>query len=409
MKEKKIYILILLGGILTSFFIFMYKVNANTVFSDEVPNNSYVIGTYMFTGDVMLSTKHIMLASKSIEGNNLNDMIIYYKTPRGIWIDGLTGEVVSIPQKIKITNYNTISIPEVPTLNDNYNSNNEIELSICNDGIYSDTNNASKISGWELYEKTADGYQKIVDSKTSTYKYIIKDLELGIKKVYVARVYKMSSNDIKIYSEYSNEISIGTEIATPTLSTHGGSPYEKFIGVIGWGNYTTPESYSKISGWELYEKINDKYILNKDVNNNNYGNDVGIFRYFELNTSKTFVARVYMLNSKGKKIYSEYSNEFTIPSIEIETPVLSLTSGELSVVKENPYSDQYLLPHMSGWELYEKIDNDYIKITDDKIYSYSIANLNFDTSKTYVARVYVLNSNNEKLYSNYSNEIVIGE
>ena len=83
-------------------FIGTNNVFAKQMTSYEIPNNSYVIGTHVYTANVALSTVDIMIASKTINGNSREDMIIYYKTPRGIWINGSTGTKLTAPAVFNI-------------------------------------------------------------------------------------------------------------------------------------------------------------------------------------------------------------------------------------------------------------------------------------------------------------------
>ena len=97
MKKKLLYFLMLLG------FAGLTNVNAKEIAADDIEPRTYIIGTHEFTENTTLSTKHIMLASKTISGSTKNDMIIYYKNPRGKWVNGITGEEIIISSKIEIT------------------------------------------------------------------------------------------------------------------------------------------------------------------------------------------------------------------------------------------------------------------------------------------------------------------
>ena len=95
-KIKRLFYIIVL------FMLCLTNVDAKEMSLDEIPNNSYVIGKHIFTEQTTLLTKHIMLASKTITSNNLDDMIVYYKTPRGKWINGADGTAVEAPSKFDI-------------------------------------------------------------------------------------------------------------------------------------------------------------------------------------------------------------------------------------------------------------------------------------------------------------------
>ena len=91
-----------------------------SVLKDDVPNNTYIIGEYMFTRNTndnyngQLTVQLIMLAARSINGNNLEDMIIYYKNARGVWINGVSGEQVTPPNSFYILTEDMVEVPSVP-------------------------------------------------------------------------------------------------------------------------------------------------------------------------------------------------------------------------------------------------------------------------------------------------------
>ena len=113
MKKKLILMLIML-------FLGISK-----VYALEIPVNSYVIGEYLFTRDGsdeyngVLETKYIMLASKSISSDALENMVIYFKMGvdeegYDIYIDGATGERVEPTfSEEDIKYYNMIKLPEL--------------------------------------------------------------------------------------------------------------------------------------------------------------------------------------------------------------------------------------------------------------------------------------------------------
>ena len=117
-KNIKKYLLstILFAGIM----MFSSEVKAADIVKDDVPNSTYVIGTHMFTRDKneetgyngQLTTKNIMLAAKTIKGDTVNDMVIYYKNPRGKWTDPLTGSETQVPDKFEI-NYKNLALEDV--------------------------------------------------------------------------------------------------------------------------------------------------------------------------------------------------------------------------------------------------------------------------------------------------------
>ena len=83
--------------------------------SGSIGSGSYVIGTYLFNKEKTtnyngtLTTPMIMLASKSINSNNLSDMIIYYKNSRGKWINAINNQAITnIPNIFNISYINLV-------------------------------------------------------------------------------------------------------------------------------------------------------------------------------------------------------------------------------------------------------------------------------------------------------------
>ena len=75
---------------------------------DSIPHSTYIIGTHEFTSKTALTTSVIMMAARTIQGDNLTeeDMVIYYKNPRGDWINAINGTPIpenELPQSFTIT------------------------------------------------------------------------------------------------------------------------------------------------------------------------------------------------------------------------------------------------------------------------------------------------------------------
>ena len=81
--------------------------------NESIGNGTYIIGRYLFNKETnaayngTLTTQLIMLASKSINSNNLADMKIYYKNARGNWLNAITGlRETNVPNYFYITYVN---------------------------------------------------------------------------------------------------------------------------------------------------------------------------------------------------------------------------------------------------------------------------------------------------------------
>jgi uncharacterized repeat protein (TIGR02543 family) len=401
MKKKLLYLLLLFGIL----FCIKINVNAKEISSSDISPRTYIIGAYEFTENTTLTTRHIMLASKTIDGNTLNDMIIYYKNPRGKWINGLTGEIVEVSEKFNIEYVDLIKFLTTPTLENILGDETSATLSITSSGYYLDSNNLSKISGWELYEKTTDGYSKITEGTNYNYKVTLNP---GETKTFVARVYKLNETLDRVYSDYSNEVEVTREkLNTPTLANDYNDKTKASLSILGAGYYgSSEETLKEISGWELYEKTTDGY--SKITEGTNYTYQMELVP----GEAKTFVARVYKDKENGDRIYSEYSNELEVTREKLQTPTLAndpsdLSGAHLSMAVEGYYaSGEDALKEITGWELYEKTENGYVTIANDSTYSHNVS-MDQGTTKTFIARVYYENENVTKTYSEYSNEVVV--
>lgn len=401
MKKKLLYLLLLFGIL----FCIKINVNAKEILSSDISPRTYIIGAYEFTENTTLTTRHIMLASKTIDGNTLNDMIIYYKNPRGKWINGLTGEIVEVSEKFNIEYVDLIKCLTTPTLENILGDETSATLSITSSGYYLDSNNLSKISGWELYEKTTDGYSKITEGTNYNYKVTLNP---GETKTFVARVYKLNETLDRVYSDYSNEVEVTREkLNTPTLANDYNDKTKASLSILGAGYYgSSEETLKEISGWELYEKTENGY--SKITEGTNYTYQMELVP----GETKTFVARVYKDKENGDRIYSEYSNELEVTREKLQTPTLAndpsdLSGAHLSMAVEGYYaSGEDALKEITGWELYEKTENGYVTIANDSTYSHNVS-MDQGTTKTFIARVYYENENVTKTYSEYSNEVVV--
>ena len=401
MKKKLLYLLLLFGIL----FCIKINVNAKEILSSDISPRTYIIGAYEFTENTTLTTRHIMLASKTIDGNTLNDMIIYYKNPRGKWINGLTGETVEVSEKFNIEYVDLIKFLTTPTLENILGDETSATLSITSSGYYLDSNNLSKISGWELYEKTTDGYSKITEGTNYNYKVTLNP---GETKTFVARVYKLNETLDRVYSDYSNEVEVTREtLNTPTLANDYNDKTKASLSILGAGYYgSSEETLKEISGWELYEKTENGY--SKITEGTNYTYQMELVP----GETKTFVARVYKDKENGDRIYSEYSNELEVTREKLQTPTLAndpsdLSGAHLSMAVEGYYaSGEDALKEITGWELYEKTENGYVTIANDSTYSHNVS-MDQGTTKTFIARVYYENENVTKTYSEYSNEVVV--
>ena len=425
--KRKIYYLIIM---LFMFCFFNINVKAYTYKTSDIPNNSYVIGTYLFTRSDLndnykgtLKTEHIMLGSKSIMSDNLDDMIIYYKDPRGNWYSELTDELVQMEDEINIEYKNTVPYLLKPILNVNcigyengyYNYETGIEnLQEYIDEI-NDQNELSKYK-FEVYEKTDNGISNepiitdgVLDEK------ITLSIEAGTQKILVTRVYTVDSEEHKNYSDYSDEVVIDktkTETATLEIKT---IRYD-----MNNHNYVFEVFPKEQIDYELHEKINDEY---KFINEYSIG--TSSFIIVNVGESKTVVCKSFVLNSEGNKVLSEYSEELILNgNLENKNPeiienfveynngnyVYNIKLNNACNFLANGSDGECSNPLVTNLELYKKENDKYTRIDGilwDSKEDFISYNVSLGEKVDLSVRMYVINNQGERKYTDYSNVITI--
>jgi len=406
MKKKLKYLLFLI----ILFMMGTTTVRAERMTSTNVPNNSYIIGTHMFTDKTSLSTSHIMLAGKTIDSDNLNDMIMYYKTPRGKWINGATGESITAPANFKIDYKDLVSFIPVlkqPTVSINFvkytKDGMEYNLIINNldsaDGVilsYYDGNNMKELN------KIAK--REINNGKTTV------TIPYGYDNNFKIKTYKEYDNET-LYSEYSNGFNIDTRLEKTSISTHelrNGSETETgveyFLNISG-------KQLDYVDGIELYYSTSetDEYTLLKRVTSNRIKDDNykitvpaphGYSNYYKVRMYKTY---------SDETVYSDYSqynidSTFGKPSISGCEWVDYVGNGviEYSLDLDNFENNVGVYP--TGVELYyaTSLDGEYsLLTTTDTI----VNKINFKLigGKHYYLKARSYFDADTKIYSEFSN------
>lgn len=219
-------------------------VQAAEIKASDVPNNTYIIGTHMFSEEVVLTTKHIMLGATTIESDKLSDMTIYYKTPRGAWIDGLSGDTVTVPTNfdvdyidtvLQVTNPVISSSEEVSDTDDSHGKKYNLVL-----------DKIDNMTGVQLYSSASeDGeYTLLKDYKIEeiTNNSIEVEVKGGYNYFFKVKSYKTVS-DTK-YSEFSNIVNIDNSLQ-----------YSNFGGVSG--GYIPKEGEDQTHDRAFYFDVDD--------------------------------------------------------------------------------------------------------------------------------------------------------
>ena len=415
--------------ILLSIFILgnVKNVLATEIVSDDIPNSTYIIGKCMFTREVSssyngsLSTDVIMLAAKTIDSNKLEDMIIYYKNARGVWVNALTNQKVNIGEKINVEYKNNEIYLMTPTLSNPSGIDTETlkaQLTIGYEGVYAVAEEANRIAGYELYEKVGSEFKLIGTAEELSS--IEVTIEPGEKRIFIARVYALNTKNEKVYSAYSNEVVITNYVSTPTLInsslTACGTSDCEFVPELKDGKYrydlSIKDQNESFTGYEIYEKNGETYTK---VGEGKVHNPEVVMVTVEPGEKRIFVARVYAEKTNGEKVYSEYSNEVIIDHSTYETPTLSNPSGidaetlkaQLTIGYEGAYAISKKEKAITGYELYEKVGSEFKLIGTTEGLSSIEVTVEPGEKRIFLARVYAEKANGEKVYSEYSNELIL--
>lgn len=432
MKKKIIGLLLVLSA-----FLITSGVSAKEISKDDIKPGTYMIGTHLFTRDTAgeydgtLTVRYIMLAARTINSTNIDDMIIYLKNSRGKWVNAVTNEEVTVPDKVDIYYENSVEefLPTIGVFSylDIVNGQWWFEPFIdAFDGV------PEKEYEFELYEKTSSGYEFVGSSlkpNSSVIPWGTQTDATNEVKTYVGRLAITNSKGEKIYSDYSNEVTVDTknELAVPNMTSELNIQYESSRAEWTFDMRLDDEFKNRYPSdtrynFELSEKTSSGYVYVDDAFTEGLR---GQFASADIsNETKTYVARLYITNSKGGKIYSNYSEELTLnlkdsipaPEIFYECDMSDCSvnvsdfyfrtscnnSSSCSSTVADKLIDNYY------YNVYEKngnkIDNGYALGGMGKIASITdISN----EEKTYVAKLYLTNSKGEEVVSKESNEITI--
>lgn len=282
-------------------------------------------------------------------------------------------------------------IPEAPTIKldaDTWLNNGVYEgvFDLCG------TTGTSIPVGAELYEKNGNNYT-LVDSVTNGCELLF-NLKPGEAKVYTARVYINYDEENKVYSNYSNEVLIKNEnVITYDLDGGLNSVNNKF-------GYSPTYPYQR----ELEAPTKAGYTFLGWTGSNGDTPELEVSIPLDVTGHLHYVANWELTDE------SAIDNTIPlVPTIEID-PLYNLWTtsgqwqGEFDFCKTGAY-DYKNVP--AGAELYEKTSSGYTlvdSIIDD---CYLYFELNPGDTKVYAARVYTLDDDNNKVYSNYSNEVLL--
>lgn len=234
------------------------------------------------------------------------------------------------------------------------------------------------------------------------------------------------SSDIKLIAKW--ELQLPTTLPKPVVEVEG-DPFNR----IGLENTTQCEYIVKLSNYKdyLYQNINgdynyfidEYYIIDKD----------GTTQMIQENIEEPlsympFCGKVYEIyikvvrkNSNNEIVASSVSDQIIIDTKKDMTPTLGLGSwwcgseGFCDVVfKNGMYTYRLSVFESVGTEfyggiieIYEKENDSYKYVGDAEHEAGLYVDIAPNTKKVYVARAYIMDDTSQKIYGNYSNELVI--
>lgn len=318
---------------------FASSASAISVEPDDVPNQTYIIGTHMFTRDKnaaypgYITTKSIMLAAQTIEGDSLDDMKVYYKTARGVWVNGLTNQQIDKPANFDIVKRNLSTCD----LNANaadattcvcYPEATSIEEASCMQDINEKVKSTISLNGrYELID-IRDGRSYSVSKLADGQIWMRSDLALGSDSPMiltsadsdVSEDYTLpASSDSgwntgsapKIYNRY-NLVYYNWYAATANSSIHGDNNASHSICPKGWRlpsggkNGELKTLYTSYANYDAFkEAVSPDYAGYFDYLNPGYGGGSGLYWW----SSTAFVPRnsAYILHG-GSSNDTDYAD-----------------------------------------------------------------------------------------------------
>lgn len=462
---KKVKFLVLSFILTIAFCSFNSNVSAKTMSPDEIPGSAYVIGSHMFTRDVnettgyegRLTTNLIMLAAQTIGSSDLDSMIIYYKTATGVWINGLTGNPIEVPETFKINYTNmqleedndTVSKPKVPiVIYEPISVNEETDLITYQLDIYIDDvdDTTNKVDGVEIsiinspqstlskridlpygenFTSTAtvlNNYEgtSLIIGKTYHNDYVTFETQYNGYNTINARAYVKDDNGEKIYSD-TVVIAINSDDLLPQLKIINDYSNPDYITIDN--DYYIYSLGIEIPNGYVYKANSNKFAYRTNCSNEIFELDEKFTVAVAKDTVKSCYAQMGYIDKNGDFQYFISANKinYTIDTRTLTAPILNYGSGsnvenildgEYIYINENFYKEQeentldyqmsgveiYRVNYVSGEPTYELVaNNSYgsVHVFPPNGFGY------------YVARVYATNEAGITVYSNFSNLVTV--
>ena len=462
---KKVKFLVLSFILTIAFCSFNSNVSAKTMSPDEIPGSAYVIGSHMFTRDVnettgyegRLTTNLIMLAAQTIGSSDLDSMIIYYKTATGVWINGLTGNPIEVPETFEI-NYtnmqleddnNTVSKPKVPiAIYEPISVNEETDLITYQLDIYIDDidDKTNKVDGVEvsITNSLNSNLSKKIDlpygenfNSTTTVLNNYEGTDLVIGKTYhndyvtfETQYNGYNTINVRAYAKDENGVKQYSEVLVIAINQDDLLPQLEII-----NDYSNPDYVAIDNDYYIYRlgiQIPDAYVYKVNFNKFAYRTNCadGVFALDEefsvsvaKNSVKSCTAQMGYIDKNGDFKYFSSANEinYTIDTRTLTAPILyyntnnnypgpnstidAILDGEYIRINESFYEEQsedtldYQIDGSEIYRVYYKNSEPVYELITEMGFAHVFPP---SGSSYYVARVYATNEAGKKVYSDFS-------
>ena len=336
--------------LITLLFIFflMINVSAETISRNDIEPSTYIIGTCMFTRipdeetgyDGTLTTKRIMIASKTISGNNESDMIVYYKTPTNTWINALSGSPVDVPESFEI---------EIVDLKDEIEIQpNEVDLTdyvISTNNIYSST----YIIGNHMFTRDINKKDNY-NGKLNTTKVMLASKTIASNNENDMIIYYKTPNGNWIDALTGETITVPSSFAIETINLRNQieNPYTASLDVGSAVNTKLKKlagnanaTYALKDGNILSIKEVKVLPASLEISDNNVisadDSDLSVYAWYSDGIVNYFVKKYYQ---KDTKIYLNETSAYlfyrlsNVTSIDLENVDTSQVSNMASMFEE---------------------------------------------------------------------------
>ena len=244
--------------------------------------------------------------------------------------------------------------------------------------------------GYQVYRSKNGGSYYRVSTRTSNT-FTNTTVTAGCTYSYKVRAYAYDSNGDKVYSDYSNIISITAvpeeiEITSAEWTSEGAA--------LSW------EEAEGADGYEIYRSADGgDYESLCDVSGEGY-TDASI----EFGSVYSYKVRAYVYDSDGEKVYGEFSDAVSV-EIELDEPELESVTLNSDGTITLSWSE---VEGAEGYQIYRsKNGGSYYRVSTRTSNTFTNTTVTAGCTYSYKVRAYTYDSNGDKVYSEYSNIISI--